>query len=320
MSKKIALKKHERNDASLGIAADPSRYPSGLSEVRYMGIKIFDTSKGDPNQKIAGSAGSVIDGLKNAFTSSSGGTDGLSVGKAVVALNSMWNQTAQGAKATIASMKEYGEGFEDAGNPPLSKEWKDTIWLPLPNSLTEDLSHEYSEETGLYDTVSGARGDVPLRPHTIASNVASLATGRQKLLYNENKMVQFSRSAFRSITLSWTLIPNNHKESLAIQEIITKLKAYSSPQHVASKLLLRAPFFCKLQFPNSYINEALQFNECVITNIQVDYSTSNAMETFSQDNMPKTMKLSITIKDREPKTLQAWATKGEKGYESAGHV
>ncbi len=328
----ITLPKHTRETTGSDIGQG-AKFPTGLSEIRYVGIKIFDTSNGDPNKALAGAPGSVVNGLKNAFTSTSGATGSEKwVESAKNLVTEGMNVVGSGLdaiSATGGALYDYAKDFEDAGNPPLKKVWKDTIWLPLPNDLTEDLSHSYDESGGLWDTagkavqagvdafIPGATPDLKgvLSPITGASNLVSMATGRQRILYNENKLVKFSGSAFRSITLTWSLIPNNHGESVAIQEIVTKLKAYSSPQHVASKLLLRAPFFCQLDFPNTYINDALQFKEVVMTNIQVNYSTSNAMETFSQDNMPKTMSLSITFKDREPKTLQNWA-KGQGGYES----
>ena len=83
---------------------------------------------------------------------------------------------------------------------------------------------------------------------------------------------------------------------------------------MSGKLLLRAPFFAKLDFSNQLINTALQFKEVVMTSIEVNYSTSGYMETYS-DDAPKTMSLSVTFQDREPKTLEDWI-----GTESASNA
>ncbi|MCD6435186.1 MAG: baseplate tail-tube junction protein [Clostridiales bacterium] len=224
------------------------------------------------------------------------------------------------AESMWDSGKKFLTEFSDVGNPALGGKnptWMDNIWLPLPNEIGESLSHQYNESTGLLNTLTGggAKGVVDGLV-TTPSDIISKATGTQALIFNENKLAQFEGSDFRSITLSWTLIANNPKEARSIQEIITKLKAFSSPQAVSGKLLLRAPFFCRLEFPNKIIDEALQFRETVMTSIDVNYSVTGYMETF-RDDMPKTISLSITFKDREPKTLQAWA-KGQSGYEYGG--
>ena len=53
------------------------------------------------------------------------------------------------------------------------------------------------------------------------------------------------------------------------------------------------------------MNKALQFNEVNITSINVEYSPGGNMETF-HDDMPKSVDLSITFTDREPKTAADW--------------
>ncbi len=299
-----------------------TKFPNNLSADRYVVIKIYDTSMGDPNKSLAQTAGAVVEVTKSAFNSIAAGKVDLS--KITETFGEITKDTTDLLKDAGDNIwdagKKYLQEFEDVGNPSLNtlggvEQWMDNLYLPLPNELGESLQHEYDENgKGLLDTISGGTVDAGITS-TIggASDIISKATGTQALIYNHNKLAQFTGSAFRSITLTWTLIANSANEAKNIQEIITKLKAYSSPQAVSGKLLLRAPFFCKLEFRNPIINDALQFKEVVMTSIEVNYSVTGYMETF-KDGMPKTISLSVTFKDREPKTLQAWA-EGQSGYE-----
>ncbi len=312
-----------------------NKFPETLSKERTIIIKIYNTAEDDPNKLLATTAGKIVNAAKKAFNSTSTIEKTKETAESLgdllgdvqsrgEALLEFFSVAYDEGKAVIDTTKdaysEYAKGFKDVGNVGLAGRdgvpiWMDSLYLPLPNELTESLNHTYSETEGFAQTgaVGVATGAIS-SPAAGASNIASKATGRQALIKNANKLAQFDGSAFRKLSLSWTLIANNSNESLAIQNIITKLKAYSSPQAVSGKLLLRAPFFCKLEFPNKVIQSALQFNECVIESIEVNYSTSGHMETFT-NNLPKTMSLSISFQDREPKTLQAWA-EGQGGYEA----
>ena len=318
-----------------------NKFPKTLSKERTIIIKIYDTAYNDPNKTIAQGAGSAVNAAASAFNNTSSIKAALKAGEAAVddggflsSITDFADSSLKGIDAvgsgvktafnvTVSTYSDFASNFKDVGNRGLVsrggadgiEKWMDSLYLPLPNEISETLQHNYSDtegfaQSGLIGGVTGALSS----PAKGASNIASKATGRQALIKNANKLVQFDSSAFRTISLSWTLIANNPEESIAIQNIITKLKAYSSPQAVSGKLLLRAPFFCRLEFPNKIIDNALQFHECVIESIEVNYSTSGHMETFV-DDMPKTMSLTIKFQDREPKTLQAWA-QGQKGYEA----
>lgn len=288
-------------------------FPTGLSAERYIIIKIYDTSEADPNKSIAQAGGAPIEIAKQAFS-------GTGTASAEGVVSGLIDFGASATSDVIAAGGEFLSGLTDYGNTALAETWKDNIYLPLPNDLSESLNHNYAAESGfLQDENTPVLGTAVRTVGGLAAGASKLiskATGRQSMVFNENKLAMFTESEFRSISLTWTLIANNPTEALNIQTIITKLKAYSSPQAVAGKLLLRAPFFCRLEFPNRVINDALQFNETVMTSIEVNYSVTGHMETFL-DDMPKTISLSINFQDREPKTLQAWG-EGAVGYETGG--
>ena len=302
-----------RNDIDAGVST--TKFPFHLSPNRYLEIHIYNTSEGDPNKQLLDVASGVVEQTQQAFKSYIDQGDFINNIKAQLS-------TSEASETTlnISSIGNLIDGVEQAwknwttqlnsfGNPSLPKKFVDVIFLPLPNDIQEQLNYEYSEESGLADTFLQSAIGTPVKEgiekFTGISNIVSMATGTQALSYNKNLLAKFDRANFREISLTWTLIPNNQKEAVAIQTIITKLKAYSSPQAVAGKLLLRAPFFAKLKFQNKVIDQALQFKEVVITNIEVNWTVSGRMETFHDDN-PKTLSLTVTFKDREPKTQEAW--------------
>ena len=290
-------------------SAGVTKFPFELSQHRYVEIKIYDTSDGDPNQALLDTASGAVDAVSAAFKSADSTGDFISNISSVFpnlssSISSSYQSITDAAQSAWKSFQANNNGF---GNPSLPKSFKDTMFLPLPNDIIENLTHNYAtDEQSLVDEATG--GILNKAVDMSASKISSLiskATGRQALTYNKNLLAKFTNSNFRSITLTWTLVPNNQREAVAIQEIITKLKAYSSPKAVANKMLLRAPFFAKLVFQNQVLNDSLQFKEVVITNIDVNWSVGGKMETFHDDN-PKVVSLSVTFHDREPKTLQAW--------------
>ena len=326
-----------RNSAVKAESAHENRFPATLSPERSMIIAVYDTSKDDPNKDFInntdviakkasknlsdlikavdktaqpGVANTLIGAAETAYTLTKGAVN-LAAGLLTGGLSALGTVTSSAEDV----IKKFAD-TKNFGNPDLTKtpEYKDAIYLPLPNEISEQLSHQYNNENvGVFqhgDILEGQVGGI-----TTVSNLISKATGKQALVFNKNKLAMYESTDFRSITLTWTLVPNNMSESNTIQAILLKLKAYSSPQAVNGKLFLRAPFFLRLYFPNIIIDDALQFKDCVITNIEVNYSSNSNMETFT-DNMPKVMNLSVTFQDREPKTLQAWS-EPDKDYDEA---
>ncbi len=337
---------HAKTPAPSG-SSTTLKFPSEpqLNIDRYVAIKIYDTSEQDPNEQIAAfantGASAVVSAAKSAFNglgAFSAGGDWKDVtkklgGDSITGIKDVYNTLTSSGDSFVAhgeSLQSLADGLKDFGNISLNSAqssitgepiYKDMVWLPIPNGLSEGISHNYHEGLGFIaelDSELGNHVKSVIETGTKYSKIVSKGTGTQALSYNENKLLDFTGSQFRTINLSWTLIANSAQEAKTIQEIILKLKAYSSPQAVAGKMLLRAPFFCKLEFQNKHLEEQLQFKECVITNINVNYSTDGDMMTF-HDGKPKTITLDITIKDREPKTLQNWADDSISNFSSGGN-
>ena len=314
------------------ISSGTKVFPANLDATRAVGIYVYDTDPSDLMNVGWDAALKKVEDLKE---------------KAFKDINTSINTNAKffdALKNTKASI----------GNSDLPSDLKATFFLPLPNNLQESNSHSWNEENGWFDSFAGGAvagaaigaaagkaagagtvgqvatglagaasgnalkaGIKALEP--ITANIAKM-TGSQNYKYYENKIQMYNNSAFRSITLAWTLIPNNQKESNTIHELIREIKMYASPQTLAGKMLLRSPHFFKLDFFNKTIRDALQFSEVVINNIDVTYSPGGNMDLF-HDAMPKSVELQIQFTERQPKTAEDWGAgwKDESNQKTGGN-
>jgi hypothetical protein len=202
----------------------------------------------------------------------------------------------------------------DGGNARLKKHFKGSIYLPLPNSLSEALSNNYSEQQGwindaaefgskfLPDSVEKAVGGI----QKVSAGYAK-ATGSREIKFYENKIQMFNGSNFRTISLTWRLVPNNRTESKIIHDIVKQIKTWGTPESVAGKILIKEPHFFELEFVSKdhVLNKALNFCEVVLTDISVDYVSGGKMEMY-EDSLPKYIDVSMTFRDRMPKLANEW--------------
>jgi hypothetical protein len=135
------------------------------------------------------------------------------------------------------------------------------------------------------------------------------------MTYDQNRISIYSESALREVTLNWTLAPNNQNESRKIHQIVKELKRYSSAQSIAGGIMLKSPHYFRLKFTNEILDNALQFHEVAMTDIRVSYAPGGGME-MHYDGTPKTINLSISFRDREPKLLEDWDKNFNKGSKS----
>jgi len=291
-------------------------FPDNLDNIRYLTIQVYSPNKNkELNTALSASTSAVVTAGNDAFKSLS---DADSIGSFVTGLK---DAIVEGAKALVTVIPTGVEALKqqyksvannlistgDLSNAKLTSDWIDNLYLPLPNELAESMSHVFAEKPGWADAmIPGSRtlGEGVQEKTAILAS----ATGQQALVYDENKIQMYQSSAFRIIDLSWTLTPHNAPEAKKLQEIVRRLKMYSSPRSQSGKLLLEAPHFFKLSFGNEVINNALQFNEVVLTSVSVAYSPGSSLELF-HDGMPKSVQLGLSFKDREPKLASDWDKK-----------
>jgi len=246
---------------------------------------------------ISGNAASVGSAVSNS------GSAAMALGNGIV---SIIGGAASSFQQTVGAL-----GTGHLGNGSVANHAKTIVtsmFLPLPNEIQESMSHSYDEEAGWFGTVKPHIPGVTKGIDTVVdmASIISKMSGSRSITFDRNRVSMYTESAFRSVNLSWNLVPNDAAESKAIHDIVKTLKKYSSPASVSGKILLKSPHFFRVKFGNKLMDEALQFYEVVITDIGIDYSPGGGME-MNYDDTPKTVSLSITFKDREPKLMEDWS-------------
>ena len=287
-------------------------FPSELKANDSVIITIYDSDLVKAVQSMMDGAQGVIDKMKKAFE---GGGGGGGMGRSMGSDTQQNVKKAEQAMLTSAtsgfSMPSFDLAGLDGGNGNTApRTLAGTIKLPVPNNIQESLQHSYDEEGGWVDDIVKALGGETVQnlisAGTKAAAVVSKKTGARSYTYDQNRIAMYKTSAFRQITLQWTLVPNNKEDTQKIKDIVKTFKKYSSPQSVAKKTLLRSPHFFKLVFPNEYLDKSLQFWDVVVTDISVEYNPGGSME-MTYDKAPKAVNLSVTFKDREPKLYEDWS-------------
>jgi len=267
------------NGSSENTQHDRNWWPRNLDETRSIKIFVYDTSNRDfVNKGLDASIKKIQETATAAYDEVSANTGNLSA---------------------LITSKSFG-------NKSLPKELKATYHLPFPNNIQEAMQHQYSEQQGWLAQLTGLKSGEGI-VGTIEATSAGIAkaTGSQSYKFFENQIQMYDKSEFRSISLEWTLAPYSEDEAKEIHRIIRELKMYSSPEALGGKLLLRSPHFFGLDFNNETLQKQLQFTEVNVTDISIEYSPGGNMEMF-HDDMPKTIQLSISFTDREPKLHQHW--------------
>ena len=312
--------------------ASSLKFPSNLTSDKFIKIGVYDTSENDKIQDaMVGATEAVTNRMQDAFKAVG---DAKSVGdlaqkaydgakklgddivKGLDWVKNNWTSIANNAlKQGQKFFSQIGQnGF---GNAKLARTWKANIYLPIPNDLSEQLSHMYEAQDGWFASLvpdkAKAIGD---KINQASANIAK-ATGGRQIKFYENKIQMYQSTGFREISLAWDLIPNNQSEAMSLYNIIRAFKKFSSPEAKAGKLLIKAPNFFSLEFNNRVLDPALQFHEVVCTNISANYVPGGTMEMF-RDDVPKHAQLSLQFRDREPKLAEDWDAQPSHSGNSKG--
>lgn len=186
-----------------------------------------------------------------------------------------------------------------------ASEYEGSVYLPLTNSLSEEITHEYSSQRGgvsnLLDKIISGDGVA----QTAINGLANF-TGSRTILVNPDYVQTYKGAGMRGVQLEWILIPNNKEEAAIIFNIIRVFKEYSSPIPQTAKALLLAPAFVAVTFNNKVLDNSVRLDEMVIDSVGVNYSETGFMESF-WDGTPKALKLSLGLKERRMKTRDDWS-------------
>ncbi len=206
---------------------------------------------------------------------------------------------AEFTEATKKTIELFGNAdVSEAAKSSLEKKSSiiSNIVLPLPNSLSESLSHGWQTTQGIQagagkSISSILEGVTGIDPNVAIGQAANL-TGSRAPIVDPSYFQQYSGTEPRKFSFSWELVIQTKIEAQKIFEIIQKFKQYSAPEIMASNAILKAPNYWDIKIGNKLLQTSMNIQHSVITQVDVDYAGSGLMDMYF-DGTPKFLKLTI---------------------------
>ena len=192
-----------------------------------------------------------------------------------------------------------------------------TIVLPIPNSLNDTTSLEWSSED--MPVVPELLNKVPegIRIGTQVATGYGTPDNSEKSTFSAReyaphppiadplKWAVFKSSNLRSFNFSYEFVPQNQEEAKIIATICLLFKKLSAPVSAASSVAMLPPARVKVEFSNPYLEAMLNCGVCVIDSVKTDFKGSQGafVSTFA-DGFVKSLSLDITLKEFRPKYSQ----------------
>lgn len=191
------------------------------------------------------------------------------------------------------------------------KSWKDVqhvsvpkggFALPFPNGgLTDTVTNEYSTANAMFEA---ARSMVPGANNETLNGLVNQAGYVIDPLLTQT----YKGTTPRTFEGEWQIIPQSMAESAAVATILYQIKKAAAPDKIkgADKLgMLTAPYTYKITFGNPVIQAAMNFNEMVLTNYNINYFAQGYASTYS-DMMPKHISLQMSFAEFGIKYRKDW--------------
>jgi len=219
-------------------------------------------------------------------------------------LNSSAAAIGESARGAI---KEPSSLIKAKRDYPIS-ESKGCYVLPLPNNLTEVLSHNYAVSDGLLaEMINGLPGAENIQKK--GSQLAHLQ-GKQKLMVNPDKFQDYQGSEPRRFDFTFKIIPSSLEEAINGAKIVYNLKKFASPSLGAEDLLMTQGNFFVLEFGNPVLQKLINPQACVLVSISSTYDDGTYVST-TLDGMPKSITLSLSFAETRTVTREDWGTSNE---------
>lgn len=189
--------------------------------------------------------------------------------------------------------------------------------LPSPSELQFSFPKEWSQvalgsfsgayQTGTSWTPFSDRPNIGGSIANWASSLFSYLVGGSDLVsdeysvaLNKNERVLFQTLNFRTIELSWKLVPKNALEARRIEELIKTLKILSAPYNASGKGTWDFPetFTLEISAKNNNNFVAFRTPEMACTNLTVNYTPQGFMANH-HDGYPVQTILSMSFMERE---------------------
>lgn len=194
-----------------------------------------------------------------------------------------------------------------------------SIVLPLPNALSESISHSWDKEKSAQSKIieagSNLLGSVAgINAQNAIAQAAGMAGTRYPVI-DPGFFQQYSGTEPRRFSMSWDFVIETQEQANTIFNIIKNFKAYSSPSQKISNVVLMSPNFWLIKINNKRLSNALNLQPVVITQVDVDYAGSGFMDMY-YDGTPKYLKVNIGFAEIRAVTTEDWIsvqTESEKG-------
>jgi len=223
-----------------------------------------------------------------------------------------------------AGAKDYIKALEENYNKQVDGNTIKTIVLPLPNTFTDNQTHQWNTETGIMGTIGGALESTSvsdivgkalpgagaamgnlggMSEITASKALGSFANsaGLRKPLVDPGYFQNYTGSEPREFSFSFDLVAESAQDAKSIIEIIMTLKKYGSPEMAPGGVSLFAPHFFDLKIGNDIISGVANVRGLVLKNIGLDYGADGSMQ-FLPDGTPKYIKMDLTFAERRMMT------------------
>ena len=210
--------------------------------------------------------------------------------------------TSIGSALGLSDDKYFINSSSTNGASAAPSDYINSYLLPIPMKINEVQTMQWAETspeqlaTSLLDQIKANAGQIIGTAINIASAGAGVASAISGKTVNPMLWMQFKQPDFKVHNLSWTLTPNNEKESNTIKNIIKYLKKYSLPS-VYGDGLLNYPNIAMIKFypDDSFI---FKLKPCAVISVQVDYTAAGG-PAFYKNGAPVAVNLTIGLKEIE---------------------
>lgn len=282
------------------------QYPSYLGEERYKNRKVIfkilrNQAQEQPDQKIDVAKKNKI--VNKKITES-------------ISMNDLGQSIKQGSESLLATHD-------------LNSLLQATIVLPMPNKVTDSQSHSWELKNGFISQVATTgmdalqktlNGSLDRSNSKLASLIGSVVdidfdthigqisrfAGIRKPIVNPDYFQNYKGSEPRSVTFSYSMIPDNPREAENIRKIILLFKSCSSPSLALNGYALLSPYHYAIEFDNKAIDSMFALRQMVLKDISVDYGGSSDMQLL-HDGMPKQIDLTLSFCEAELTYAEAYA-------------
>ncbi len=210
----------------------------------------------------------------------------------------IYDKAKKGFEAEPAD-KDRRDGITDRTKKLATAKTIYGITLPLPNELTDSQSHKWETTEGFV----GKMGKTLMDKGGVNSIIGELSSslGSRKPMVDPGYFQDYNGTEPRTFSFSWDLIPDNSIDAESINAIIYNLKKFTLPTSTINGISLLSPFVFDIEIKNKKINNLMNMNNVVCTEMNVNYAAEGALQYFA-DGSPKYIKLDMTFIERSTVT------------------